>query len=183
MTCAYSRETLALLVENDLPASQSDRVRRHVAECEKCRKYCEGLQASQSAIQTRLKPSFQAALTPELLTTVRQTVLSQIDDAPRTFGWAWRMERALVLSFRRHAYAFAGLTILLVLSASVLAQIQHPVTMARPDGYRSWILVGSTLSEGSVHNVYISPAAYREFAKTRAFPEGTVMVLEGMRTG
>ena len=183
MSCAYSREMLALFVENDLPAIQTEGVRQHISRCEKCRKYCEELQASQSVIRTQLRPTFQASVTPELLTAVRQTVLSRIDDAPRTFGWAWRLERALVLSFRKHAYAFAGLTILLVLSASVLAQIQHPATMARPDGYRSWVLVGSTQSDGSVHNVYISPAAYQEFVKSRAFPEGTVMVLEGMRSG
>src|SRR5262249_10605709 len=157
------REMLALFVENDLPAIQTEGVRQHISRCEKCRKYCEELQASQSVIRTQLRPTFQASVTPELLTAVRQTVLSRIDDAPRTFGWAWRVERALVLSFRKHAYAFAGLTILLVLSASVLAQIQHPATMARPDGYRSWVLVGSTQSDGSVHNVYISPAAYQEF--------------------
>jgi hypothetical protein len=183
MSCAYSREMLALFVESDLPVAQTDRVRQHIGECERCRNYCEELQSSQSLIQTRLRPSLQVAVTPELLRTVRQTVLAQIDDAPRRFGWAWRLERALVLSFRRHAYACAGLSVLLILSATLLAQIQHPTTMARPDGYRSWVLVGSTQSEGSVHNIYISPSAYRQFVKSRTFPEGTVMVLEGMRAG
>jgi len=183
MSCAYSREMLALFVEDDLPVIQTERVRQHISQCEKCRKYCEELQSSQSLIRTRLKPSLQVAVTPELLTTVRQTVLSQIDDAPRMFGWAWRLERALVLSFRRHAYACAGISVLLILSATLLAQIQHPITMARPVGYRSWTLVGSTQSEGAVHNIYISPTAYRQFVKSRTFPEGTVMVLEGMRRG
>jgi len=183
MSCAYSREMLALFVEDDLPAVQAEPLRQHVRECEKCRKYCEELQSTQSLIRMRLKPSLQLAVTPELLTTVRQTVLAQIDDAPRRFGWAWRLERALVLSFRRHAYACAGLSVLLILSATLLAQIQHPITMARPDGYRSWVLVGSTQSEGSVHNIYISPTAYQQFVKSRSFPEGTVMVLEGMRPG
>jgi hypothetical protein len=174
---------LALFVENDLPVILAERVQQHLGQCEKCRTYSEELETSQSAIRTHLKPSFQASVTAELLTAVRKTVLSRIDDAPRTFGWAWRLERALVLSFRKHAYAYAGLSILLVLSASTLAQIQHPVTMARPDGYRSWVLVGSMLNEGSVHKVYISPPAYQEFAKNGRFPEGTMMVLEGVRSG
>src|SRR5262249_6608234 len=152
-----SREMLALFVEDDVPVIQADRMRQHIGQCEKCLKYCEELQSSQSMIRTRLKSSFQVAVTPELLKTVRQTVLSQIDDAPRKFGWAWRLERALVLSFRRHAYACAGVSVLLILSATLLAQIQHPITIARPAGYRSWVLVGSTQSEGSVHNIYISP--------------------------
>jgi hypothetical protein len=183
MMCTYSREMLSLFVEGDLPVTQADCVRQHTGQCEKCRKYCEELQSSQSLIRTRLKPSLQVAVTAELLTTVRQTVLSQIDDAPRRFGWAWRLERALVFSFRRHAYACAGVSVLLILSATLLAQIQHPITMARPVGYRSWVLVGSTQSESAVHNIYISPIGYQQFVKSGTFPEGTMMVLEGTRPG
>lgn len=63
--------------------------------------------------------------------------------------------------------------------------------LVRPEGYREWIFVGSSLGlaysktpgqtgPGSdlYHNVYINPSSYREFAKTGKFPEGTVMVLE-----
>lgn len=64
--------------------------------------------------------------------------------------------------------------------------------LIRPEGYREWIFVGSSLGlaysknpdqkagPGSdlYHNVYINPSSYREFAKTGKFPEGTVMVLE-----
>lgn len=65
-------------------------------------------------------------------------------------------------------------------------------TLLRPEGYREWVFVGSSLglsyaqnpgqaqSQGSeiYHNVYINPAAYGEFARTGKFPEGTVMAME-----
>jgi hypothetical protein len=62
-------------------------------------------------------------------------------------------------------------------------------TLLRPDGYREWVFVGSSLGlrydEGEKRpeqleykNVYIDPAAYRAYRETGAFPEGTVLVLE-----
>jgi hypothetical protein len=71
-------------------------------------------------------------------------------------------------------------------------------TLVRPAGYREWVFVGSSLGLGysqsrenrekpqnpekqrseMYHNVYIDPAAYREYAISGKFPEGTVMVLE-----
>lgn len=63
--------------------------------------------------------------------------------------------------------------------------------LIRPEGYREWVFVGSSLGlayskipgqngpgADLYHNVYINPSSYREFAKTGKFPEGTVMVLE-----
>jgi hypothetical protein len=65
-------------------------------------------------------------------------------------------------------------------------------TLLRPQNYREWIFVGSSLGLSYAptpaisptsatqlyHNVYINPPAYREFAKTGKFPDGTMMVLE-----
>ncbi|MEO8429004.1 MAG: cytochrome P460 family protein [Verrucomicrobiota bacterium] len=65
-------------------------------------------------------------------------------------------------------------------------------TLLRPEGYREWVFVGSSLglryeqnSEKDpgneakrFNNVYLNPAAYREFSKTGKFPDGTVLVLE-----
>jgi hypothetical protein len=64
-------------------------------------------------------------------------------------------------------------------------------TLLRPEGYREWIFVGSSIglnyspdpapAAGSRENfkhIYINPAAYREFARSGKFPEGTVMILE-----
>jgi len=65
-------------------------------------------------------------------------------------------------------------------------------TLLRPEGYREWVFVGSSLGlrydqnaeKGSTNdatrfnNVYLNPAAYREFSRTAKFPDGTVFVLE-----
>ena len=63
--------------------------------------------------------------------------------------------------------------------------------LVRPANYRQWVFVGSSLglsyaenpdaaSAGATlyHNVYIEPRSYREFVRTGAFPEGTIMVME-----
>src|SRR5262249_40975512 len=62
-------------------------------------------------------------------------------------------------------------------------------TLLRPDGYREWVFVGSSLGlrydEGKKQpgrpeygNVYIDPIAYRTYKETGTFPQGTVLVLE-----
>jgi len=67
-------------------------------------------------------------------------------------------------------------------------------TLLRPEGYREWVFVGSSLglryNEGSekstapaspsehFNNVYINPAAFREFTRTGTFPDGTIFILE-----
>lgn len=63
--------------------------------------------------------------------------------------------------------------------------------LLRPQGWDAWVMVGAstglsynapqagTASQGPgmFHNVYMQPWAYREFMRTGAFPEGTMMVL------
>src|SRR5262245_42637313 len=85
----------------------------------------------------------------------------------------------------------------LVFLASVLAdapakpaaQFEGKDTLLRPEGYREWVFVGSSLGlryeEGKKRpgpleykNVYIDPAAYRAYRETGTFPQGTVLVLE-----
>jgi hypothetical protein len=61
-------------------------------------------------------------------------------------------------------------------------------TLPRPDGYREWVFVGSSLGLSyekgerpgplEYKNVYIDPAAYRAYKATGKFPQGTVLVLE-----
>src|SRR5262249_33527598 len=69
------------------------------------------------------------------------------------------------------------------------AQFEGKDTLLRPEGYREWVFVGSSLGlrydEGKEEpqplefkNVYIDPAAYRAYRETGAFPQGTVLVLE-----
>src|SRR5687767_199237 len=74
---------------------------------------------------------------------------------------------------------------------TAVAVFEGKNTLLRPD-YRQWVFVGSSLglnyapnppatvnpSVQLFHNVYIDPLAYREFAKSGKFPEGTVMILE-----
>ena len=88
-----------------------------------------------------------------------------------------------------------------ILGAQQTPQSNAPVfegktTLLRPVNYREWVFVGSSrglsyapnppaqnqAAAGGMaemyHNVYIKPEAYREFAKTGKFPEGTVLAME-----
>ncbi len=66
-----------------------------------------------------------------------------------------------------------------------------------PQGYETWVFVGSNLGlgykqslaamtaveakraeRGSFHNIYINPGAYRQFIKKGTFPDPTVLVME-----
>lgn len=85
-----------------------------------------------------------------------------------------------------------------LLPIALLAQDAAPRYTAdgdliRPEGYREWVFIGATLGmsyrEGEAaaapgpqefHNLYIAPAAYREYKKGGKFPEGTMLVMEKM---
>jgi Cytochrome P460 len=72
------------------------------------------------------------------------------------------------------------------------ARFEGKDTLLRPEGYREWIFVGSSLGLsynpagegkpaadlGLYHNVYINPSSYKAFAGSGKFPEGTIFVLE-----
>lgn len=92
------------------------------------------------------------------------------------------------------------LAITIVAAQQAVEQKTMPVfdgktTLLRPANYREWVFVGSSrglsyaanppattqASSGMgemYHNVYITPNAYREFAKTGKFPEGTMLAME-----
>ncbi len=65
--------------------------------------------------------------------------------------------------------------------------------LMRPEGYREWIFVGSSLgmsyTEGPYEkapdftNVYVQPEAYRQFGATGKFPDGTLLVMEVVSAG
>src|SRR2546427_4916754 len=75
-------------------------------------------------------------------------------------------------------------------SGTPAAQFEGKDTLLRPDGYREWVFVGSSLGlsyekgeserpgKPEYKNVYIDPAAYRAYKESGAFPQGTVLVLE-----
>jgi Cytochrome P460 len=91
------------------------------------------------------------------------------------------------------------LGLILLLPFAALAQDAAPryagdKELIRPEGYREWVFIGATLGmsyrEGEAapgpqefHNLYIAPAAYREFKKSGKFPEGTMLVMEKMSPG
>ena len=60
--------------------------------------------------------------------------------------------------------------------------------LIRPEGYRVWVFVGSSLgmsySEGSGEknpefaNIYLKPESYRQFLSTGKFPDHTLLVME-----
>jgi hypothetical protein len=85
--------------------------------------------------------------------------------------------------------ALLAATVLGAGPAKPAAQFDGKDTLLRPEGYREWVFVGSSLGlrydEGEKRpeqmeykNVYIDPAAYRVYKKTGTFPQGTVLVLE-----
>src|SRR5262245_40634560 len=80
--------------------------------------------------------------------------------------------------------------------SKILPVFEGKTTLLQPVNYREWIFVGSSRGlsyapnppaqsqapSGGMgemyHNVYITPNAYREFAKTGKFPEGTMLAME-----
>src|SRR5437868_9631781 len=86
---------------------------------------------------------------------------------------------------------FLGATMFGDAPAKSAASFEGKDTLLRPEGYREWVFVGSSSGlrydkeDGKPQpekleykNVYIDPMAYREYAKTKTFPQGTVFVLE-----
>jgi hypothetical protein len=203
MNCSSSRETLALFIENDLPAAEAEAVARHIDACLRCQEICLQLQRSQSLLKSRLRTPLQPLQGGDVLDAVRETVFSQIRNTSITPGRFLRVERVLFLGFREHRYAFASLALLAVISATLLGQIRRAApaiqstaavfegkdTLVLPDRYQDWVFIGTSngLNHSGPHDafnrVYVNPAAYREYAKTGTFPDGTVLVLERVHAG
>jgi len=193
---------LALHVEGDLPDGAAESTSRHLRTCEDCRRFLEELRARQSL----LKSLRCETISPSECARVRRAVMSIINHGQDRSGWALRIERAIMLGFRRRSYALAAFALLGIVSASVVAQMRHGLphttqavavfeggdALFRPEGYRDWIRVGpsatphrSGVDHGAARatrtatpSVYIDPSGYREYARTGRFPEGTVMVWE-----
>jgi hypothetical protein len=194
MNCAFSKEVLALYVEGDLTDESSNTVKQHLSRCSECEDFCDGLQSTQSL----LKSLRRTVATPEALVEVRQRVFTRIENVRDALGLAVRLERFFLLGMRRRKYALAAALAFAIVSASVLGEMQqrglvnggavfnHNDMLVRPD-YGGWMLVGASVGtadahSGSSQNVYINPNAYRTYAETGKFPEGTVMVLETSNT-
>jgi hypothetical protein len=204
MSCAFSKEMLALHVEGDLSDAAAEMTSGHLKTCDDCRRFLEQLRARQSM----LKSLRRETVSPSECTHMRREVMSLINDGRDRSGWALRIERAIMLGFRRRSYAPAAVALAGIVSVSVLAQLRHtePNTkqsvavfegrdmLFRPEGYRDWIIVGpsararlsgvnhgaASATRAATPSVYINPSGYREYAKTGRFPEGTVMIWESV---
>jgi len=197
MNGCYSLEILALFIEDDLPPARAEHVNQHLRTCAECRGACTQLETSQVFIKSGLRTVQAVPNQEQLLARVRHTVLSKIESRELEFGWRLKIERFLWASFRKPRYALASIAILIVVSAAILAQMRHTVheehltaavfdgtaSLAKPQGYRDWVFVGSSKDGESLHNIYVEPAAYRHYARTGTFPEGTVLVREKLRYG
>jgi cytochrome P460 len=198
VSCRFSKERLALYVEGDLSAAADERTGRHLTACDECRRFLDRLRQRQAL----LKSLRQAPFTSIDCSRMRRDVMAIISARPARPGWAVRVESALLLGIWRRPYALATAALLCVVSVSLVAQMRHTVldtprseafflgtdTLVRPAGYRDWIVVGSgfagadhrgtSRTGGATRTVYINPSAYRAYAKTGEFPEGTLMVWE-----
>jgi hypothetical protein len=204
VSCTFSKELLALYVENDLPETEGRCVAKHLQECAECECFLDSL----SYRQCQLKLLRREAIPQSSLSRMRRGVLSQIENSPQVLGWSVRIERALWLGFRHPAFILSSFAIAIV-SATLFAQMRQPSlqdtaastqraavfadnnTLVRPAGYREWISVGNSIgskipephgvsnaTSGLSHNVDMDRAAYRAFSRTGKFPEGAVLILE-----
>ena len=206
MNCAFSRELLALHVENDLPDSDERVVANHLLECAACQDFLDELRNRQSQLKMLRRDTFH----PSEFASMRRDVLSRIENSSHGLGsyglgWRVRIERMLFLGFRRHTTVFASIAIAVAVSATLLAQMRNVApktesvsllsggdTLVHPDGYRDWVSVGSSIgpndvanphvpanpATGFVRNIYINRPAYREFSQTGKFPEGSILMME-----
>lgn len=70
----------------------------------------------------------------------------------------------------------------------VRARFRADGQVIRPEGYRSWMFVGTPLTPNALnngeapfpefHHVYVEPSAYAAYQRTGRFPEGTQIVKE-----
>jgi len=203
MSCRFSREALALHVEGDLPPATAGTTARHLEGCEECQGFVEQLRETQALLKSLRRDT----VSPSDCAGMRLDVMSILDMQSR-FGWALWIERAAMLAFRRHPYAVAACALVAIVSASVVAQMQPAPgvattrsaavfdggdTLTRPDHYRDWVLLSDVSASRATSGgrertepartsrVYIDPDAYRAYAKTGTYPEGTVMIWEADR--
>lgn len=193
MNCDQARERLALFAGGDLEGTEAATLDRHLQECPGCRRFYEGLENNHALLRSLRRE----AVTPASLSQMRAGLFSQLQNPAAVLGWRIRLERFLLAGFRKPRYAVASLAIAAIISVTLFAQMRHvaagPVVMAavfedqttllRPD-YQNWRVVDATThaEHHAFRKAYISPGAYKEFAQTGKFPEGTVMVLESPKS-
>jgi hypothetical protein len=76
---------------------------------------------------------------------------------------------------------------------SSMAKFDKEGNLARPEGFREWIYVGTPLTPNDMnkgkapfpefHSVYIDPASWKHYKKTGKFRDGTILVKELISVG
>jgi len=187
-----------LYLSQDLPERQSRLVTDHLRHCEECRAFLGKLRDRHNQLQLLR----ENVVSNSDFASLRRGVLSQIETSSSySSSWRWfRIERLLLVGFRRHAFAFASLAVIAIISVTHFAQMRQPAsrisetaavfagkdTLILPDNYRSWVLLENSAANSSPHsrgavnarNIYIDRRGYREFTKSGEIPEGAVLILE-----
>jgi hypothetical protein len=205
--CPFPRETLALHVEGDLSGPAATIAASHLAACDDCQRFFEQLRARQFLLKSlrreTVSPSECPALRREVMSIVndwqgRSGWVLRVERAimlgfhRRAYAMAAVLFLALVLGLKGGQTGVRsgpepGLP-------PVSPVFEGRDTLLRPENYRGWLLVSRTdglqRSAGAdnassrtrppAQRVYINPTAYREYARTGRFPEGTVMIWESL---
>lgn len=204
MNCGRATKLLALYAGGDLKEWEADKVHAHMRNCRACQLLCQRLVENQDLLQ-----SLRAeAVTPADLNQMRRSLFSRLEEVRSQLGWRLRLERFFLLGLRRPRFAVAGAILVIIVSATLFAQLRHVAAkpdnalvlldgagaFQLPEGYREWILVDSSTershpgvftpdpTKSLLQNVYMNPDAYQAYKRTGAFLEGTVMVLESSAT-
>jgi len=193
MNCKSAKEVLSLYAGGDLTGPQAEQVGNHLHLCKDCQQFYEGLANTQRLLHSLRSDSVSSSA----LAAMRRELFFRLETVEQKLSWWIRLERFFLLEVRRPRFAVAGVALAVIISASVLAQFRHVTAnsgdtalledgsfMRLPADYKNWISVGDVTGLGGhqktgfVQKVYMSPVAYREYKRTGAFPEGTIMVLE-----
>jgi Cytochrome P460/Putative zinc-finger len=196
MNCNRVRECLPLYVGGDLSSAEADKTIAHLQQCKDCNRFYESLANNQVLLRSLRNEAVSSAT----LSAMRQELFSRLEVADARLNWWIRLERLFLLGMRRPRFAFASVALVILVSATLLAQLRHVtansgLTAALEDGgllslpsdYKSWTFLGDVTQErghkksGVSQKVYMNPVAYREYKRTGTFPEGTVMVLESIQ--
>ncbi len=199
MNCRYSEETLALFIEGDVSEKEAGNIRHHLTDCVKCRNVYERLRNSQAFFKSRFVSNTEQTIDRQTLAEVRHGVMARIHRSESAMDWRTRIERAVWRGYRKTGFAFAGVALVGVFAVILLSQGYRPTqaagpiamfdgadTLLRPDGYREWVFIGTALDNHdgapqSFGSVYMNRAAYKEYARTGKFPEGTTLVRESAK--
>lgn len=191
MSCGWSKEALALYLEEGLDeAGAATAV--HVTRCGNCQRYLNELRDTQSL----LKSLRCETVGRDECAVIRRQVMWRIREGRVRIGWMLGIERTIVLTVRRHAYALAACAVALAASVAMLAQIRAAApdppeavallgaddSLRLPPGYRDWMVVHRPTGPHVGGVVYVNPAGFSHYENTGEFPEGTVLIWASAET-